>query len=121
MPWIYVQRSGHLLRPDGSHAGMGYSGRLTYRDNPSAQDLPNFGPIQAGFYTIGWPYNDRKHNKEFVMDLTPLSPISRSGFQIHGDKRGDPGFASEGCIILGPTVRAEIAVSGDRVLEVRKY
>ena len=37
---------------------------------------------------------------------------------IHGDSIGNPGSASEGCIILGPAIRHRIWNSGDRNLEV---
>jgi hypothetical protein len=42
----------------------------------------------------------------------------RSAFLVHGDSRKAPGTASEGCIILPPTVRAAVWASGDRELEV---
>ena len=42
----------------------------------------------------------------------------RSAFLIHGDSKSQPGTASEGCIILPPTVRAAISASNDRDLEV---
>lgn len=44
--------------------------------------------------------------------------LGRTAFQIHGDKIADPGNASTGCIILGPTIRPKIANSGDDILKV---
>lgn len=37
------------------------------------------------------------------------TPPGRSGFLIHGDNSKGDHSASEGCIILGPKVREEIA------------
>jgi hypothetical protein len=53
------------------------------------------------------------------MNLDPVdgtNTFGRSLFRIHGDNaRHD---ASEGCIILGPSIRKLIAASGDHDLEV---
>src|ERR1035437_3739858 len=122
MPWVYAQSSGELYRPDGTRAMTGYSGFLMGRNNPAFKSIHDYGPIPMGFYTIGHPYNDHTSHKTFVMDLTPIMPTStRSGFQIHGDSSEHPGFASNGCIVVGPAIRAEIAASRDRLLEVRVY
>jgi hypothetical protein len=41
-------------------------------------------------------------------------------FRIHGERKppATPGFASEGCIIMGPRVRSKVIMSSDRTLEV---
>jgi hypothetical protein len=44
--------------------------------------------------------------------------FGRFGFFIHGDSILNPGWASDGCVILGRMVRQRIAASGDPLLEV---
>lgn len=52
------------------------------------------------------------------MNLTPLghNALGRTGFMIHGNNIQDN--ASQGCVILGPTIRQQIAASNDHVLTV---
>jgi hypothetical protein len=115
--WTYHQRSGELLH-DGKFAGTGYSGHGDGRNSPEAQILANTGPIPQGRWKIG-PAHSHPHLGPCVMNLEPLAgteTFGRSAFRIHGDNaRHD---ASEGCIILGPSIRREIADSGDTELEV---
>jgi hypothetical protein len=117
MSWFYDQSSGEL-RHNGEFEGTGYSGTGNGRNNPSAQDLPNTGPIPQGKYHIG-PAYAHPHLGPCVMNLDPIegtNTFGRSLFRIHGDNaRHD---ASEGCIILGPSIRKLIAASGDHDLEV---
>ena len=122
MPWVYVQINGHLYRPGGSLAcRTGYSGFGYGKNNPGAQAVPYVGPIPTGLYMIGPPHNH--HGKRFAMELEALfcSSIKRDHFLIHGDNPHHPGSSSEGCIIVPPNVREEIAASDDKELEVRSY
>lgn len=115
--WTYDQSSGEL-RHDGAFEGTGYSGTGIGRNNPDAQNIPDTGPIPQGTYKIGAVY-DHPHLGPCVMALDPLpgtETFGRSLFRIHGDNmRHD---ASEGCVILGPSIRKLIATSGDHELEV---
>lgn len=115
--WTYHQKSGELLH-DGAFEGTGYSGRGGGRNNPQAQQIPTSGPIPQGKYHIG-PSYDHPHLGPCVMNLDALPETDTFGrdlFRIHGDNaRHD---ASEGCIILGPSIRRLIAASGDHELEV---
>lgn len=115
--WSYDQSSGEL-RHNGAFEGTGYSGTGIGRNRPEAQRIPNTGPIPQGRYKIGQAYK-HDHLGPCVMNLDPepdTETFGRSAFRIHGDNaRHD---ASEGCIILGPAIRKEIAASGDRELEV---
>ncbi len=117
MTWSYDQSSGEL-RHNGSFEGTGYSGTGIGRNSPDAQAIHNTGPIPQGRYHID-PKYDHPHLGPCVMNLEPLAgtiTFGRSLFRIHGDNaRHD---ASEGCIILGPLLRAAIANSGDHDLEV---
>ncbi len=118
MSWEYDQSSGEL-RHDGAFEGTGYSGTGIGRNAPDAQRIPHTGPIPQGRYRIGKDY-DHPHLGPCVMNLEPepgTDTFGRSLFRIHGDnKRHD---ASQGCIILGPTLRRLIARSFDDELEVK--
>ena len=117
MSWAYDQSTGELRR-DGVFEGTGYSGTGIGRNRPDAQKIPDTGPIPQGKYIISAPYL-HPHLGPCVMNLVPVpgtDTFGRTAFRIHGDNaRHD---ASEGCIILGPSIRKEIAASGDHELEV---
>lgn len=123
--WTYVQKTGELLR-DGLHVALGYSGfddpdtGQPGKNSPELENVEDVGPIPVGRYFIGSPHDTLTHGP-FVLPLTPDATnemFGRSAFLIHGDSVVDPGTASRGCIIMARKVRAEIAQSGDRVLQV---
>lgn len=115
--WTYSQKTGDLLH-DGKFRGTGYSGTSIGRNRPSAENIAGVGPIPQGIYKISSSYND-PHLGPCVMQLNPepgTYTFGRSLFRIHGDNsRND---ASHGCIILGPSIRREIAESNDNELTV---
>src|SRR5579864_6406044 len=117
MPWTYEQNSGRLFKPSGIEATQGISGDFLHANFPPSQGLQFAGPIPVGLYRIGHAYPS--HLGPFTMDLTPIghNALDRHDFRIHGTKGHH--WASEGCIILGPEIRQEIAMSSDRVLKVR--
>lgn len=53
------------------------------------------------------------------MNLTPVghNALGRGGFMFHGDNVQNS--ASQGCVILGPTIRQQISASGDHVFTVQ--
>jgi hypothetical protein len=115
--WFYSQLSGELV-----HAcrvvGHGYSGTGEGRNNPGMQAMACVGPIPQGVYKIGTSYHD-PHLGPCVMHLDPepgTDTFGRSLFRIHGNNAAND--ASEGCVILGPAVRASISASLDRDLTV---
>lgn len=113
------QQTGTLIAPDGTRTPC-YSGKGQYKNNPTYDELMDWGPIPKGVYRIGDPVNTVTHGP-FVLPLTPDAANlmhGRSGFLIHGDSIVDPGNASEGCIIVNRTTREKIAASGDRELHV---
>lgn len=117
--WTYAVKSGKLTH-NGEFEGTGYSGLGWAKNNPNCDHLPNTGPIPLGNYTIG-PAHDHPELGPCVMNLDPApgtTTYGRSAFRIHGDSREHPGAASHGCIVLGPSIRALIAKSTDRRLEV---
>ena len=121
MPWIYDQLSASLYAPNGTEvtnsASGSYSGNFRYANYPPAQGLSFAGPIPKGRYKIGESYH-HPHLGPLTMDLSPdgHSALGRTEFRIHGSSGH---HSSAGCIILGPDIRLEIAVSVDRTLEVR--
>jgi Protein of unknown function (DUF2778) len=120
--WQYSQSTGKLTDPQGSLAGVGYSGNGTGLNEPDYQSIKNHGPIPQGDYTIGPAYSDSEKGPS-VLPLTPNPTnemFGRSGFLIHGDLIGEVGkfLASDGCIILAHDIRQAISDSADRALEV---
>ena len=81
------------------------------------QNVPNQGPSPTGQYQIGASYNHPQKGP-ISMNLTPIghNALGRSGFMIHGNNVQNN--ASQGCIILGPAIRQQIAASSDHVLVV---
>jgi hypothetical protein len=109
--YVYSQSSGNVTKfvdGVGTPVGTGYSGDQTYYNNPDAQSIKNEGPIPQGQYDIGKVDNHKGPN---TIDLSPADTntmYSRDNFLIHGDNSGANHTASQGCIILGPSVRQEI-------------
>jgi hypothetical protein len=124
MEWLWKQASGELyLRgsPVVAPYARGYAGLGAGKNNPDLQCVQDIGPIPAGWYTIGQATAD-------PAPLTlPLQPdpgnemCGRSGFLIHADNIAKPGWASNGCIVIGDrTIREKIRDSGvNRLLVVR--
>lgn len=117
--WKYEQKTGRILH-DGVQMDIGYSGLGDGKNDPAFQDVQGVGPIPAGFYEIGEPFNTDTHGP-FVMRLTPYpanETFGRSGFLWHGDSSAHPGAASHGCIVSARSTREKVADSGDKKLEV---
>jgi hypothetical protein len=119
--WIYQQSTGNLTAPDGTLAGVGYSGNGADLNNPAGQGDVGHGPIPQGFWLIG------EFGPHVILgpESAPLSPVEGNdmdgrdgGFFIHGDNEEMNHTASDGCIILGPALRKAIAASGDVGLKV---
>jgi len=109
-----------MLKPDGNLLAIGYSGLGIAKNDPSAQHIPNMGPIPCGKYTILEPIDSPSHGP-YAMHLVPDTAnemFSRSAFMIHGDSLEHPGAASDGCIIQPKSARMTIWESGDHDLQV---
>jgi hypothetical protein len=121
MPWTYSQSTGQLKR-NGAVVGTGYSGSglgpSTGRNNPSMEAIADHGPIPAGQYQIGFAYSHPQKGPT-TMNLTPIGHDARGRtlFRIHGNNAQND--ASQGCVILGPSLRQQIATSGDFILIVQ--
>lgn len=117
--WTYEQRTGCLLRPDGSLAGIGYSGFGEHRNRPESEALPGLGPIPRGLYSIG-DEEESSVTGKVVLRLTPIGhdAHNRTALEMHGDSREHPGKASHGCIIQQRPQREEVAGSDDDLCNV---
>ncbi|QCT21935.1 DUF2778 domain-containing protein [Jejubacter calystegiae] len=118
MAWKYSQSTGELWH-NGKLIGKGYSGSLTNQNNPDRQHVRGMGPIPRGTWRIGG-YTNSKGPMTITLTQVSGEGFGRSLFRIHGEKRPPavPGFASEGCIIMGPNIRRKIIQSTDTTLEV---
>jgi len=119
MPYVFNQSTGDFLH-DAQHLAVGYAGHPPNVNRPSAQSIPNEGPIPQGLYNIG-PQFTHPTAGPVVMRLTPFPTnkmFGRDGFLIHGDTPAMDYTASNGCIVLPRATRALIASSGDTVLQV---
>jgi hypothetical protein len=122
MPFTYEQTTGRFSR-DGELIGIGYSGHAEGLNNPAEEQVVGVGPIPAGDWTIGPAHSDGKLGP-VVMNLDPAAPFDaygRSLFRIHGDNDLLNHSGSDGCIVLGPTYRHQVAAAvagGDTALTV---
>jgi len=126
MAWEYDRASGTLTH-NGTVKTTGYSGKGRYKNHPETEAIhaphgsPDAAPLPSGSYTISAPFNSHVTGA-YAMRLNPNSSntmFGRGDFEIHGDSRQHPGEASEGCVVIAPSVRREIWASGDRTLKVR--
>ena len=117
--WVYRQSTGELTY-NGQHVATGFSGADEGKNNPDMQGVENVGPIPQGRYSIGPQHYSPKVGPG-AMNLTPLpgtATYGRTLFRIHGDSRDAPGTGSEGCIVLPPNIRSQLARSPDHTLTV---
>ena len=116
--WTYRQSTGEL-HLDGSFEGMGYSGHGDGVNNPTMEAVRGVGPVPAGRWTIGPPRNHPPLGS-VVMALMPVGfdPHGRSGFFMHGDNSKLNHTGSDGCIVMGRSIRQAVADSGVRALTV---
>lgn len=118
MPWIYRQRSGALIEPNGTVIAHGYSGFGEGKNNPEMQYVKSVGPVPVGSYKIGPPYNSPKVGPyALILDSLPGTDTrGRGDFRIHGDNATNT--ASHGCLIFPRNIREAIWKSKDRTLTV---
>jgi hypothetical protein len=120
--WYFYQDTGKLAHNDTTLA-QAYSGFGSDKDNPTAQNVPDCGPIPQGLYLIEWPDPNDPHGP-YSMRLTPATTNqmwNRLGFWIHGDSTTHPGEASRGCIVCPKPTRAILATCTDRALTVQQH
>lgn len=128
--FLWKLSEGLLYQMDGAFAltklGQGYSGDAEHQNQPASTHLINEGPLPVGLYLIG-PVRDVNGGPHgpFVLPLRPASVnlmYDRKDFLIHGGKSSDipgqPGTASEGCIVLPLPIRQKINAGTDKVLVV---
>lgn len=121
MTWTYTQTTGELRDASGNLKASGYSGNTWGLNNPAAQYQIGIGPIPTGDYTIGPPHSPVDHLGPLALPLWPAKTNEmhgRAGFFMHGDNRFGNHTASNGCIIMSPTVRQAVHLSLDKQLRV---
>lgn len=121
----YTQKTGRLYRFVGgswNEIGVGYSGNGAGLNNHSLEDTPNVGPCPVGLWSLGFPFQHATKGPN-CFRLTPLTYRGpRFGFMMHGDnKTPEPNDASDGCIVMGPTIRQSIADPKEDYLLVEAY
>ena len=117
MVWTYKQSTGQMYHDD-ELVDSGYSGVLTNKNNPDRQHVKGMGPLPRGTYRITGQ-STSKGPMTIILEQRDGDSFGRSAFRIHGERtHGAAGFASEGCIILGPATRRQILRSGDTEVKV---
>jgi hypothetical protein len=118
--WTYRQSTGEIFDDPGNVIGVGYSGRTPYKNDPTAQNIKDEGPLPQGFYTIEPP--ELNHTVgEYAMALVPFinnTMWGRGSFYIHGDNPAHIGASSDGCVVINRSARELIWQSGDHTLNV---
>ncbi|WP_235075415.1 MULTISPECIES: tlde1 domain-containing protein [unclassified Asaia] len=90
--------------------GTGYSGHGQGLNNPNDQYTHDEGPIPQGTYNIGDPI-DKSNTGPNSIPLTPADGTDtqgRNGFYMHGDNSNGNNSASDGCVIMAPSVRNSV-------------
>lgn len=120
--WTFKISAGTFSDPTGKVVcTTAYSGHPPHVNDVSAIKIQNQGPLPPGTYGIGQPRNPPDHLGPLAMPLNPSAPTTtygRNGFFIHGDNQNMDHTASDGCVILPHDVRAMVAQSTDRTLQV---
>lgn len=120
MNWLYVQRTGHLYRPDGSLLTTAYAGHGAGVNQPALQDQIGIGPLPTGLYTIG-TNRPGTHMGPIAIALLPDAANQMHGraeFYCHLDTRTRDHSASAGCIVMGVGPLAQIAQARGQKIEV---
>lgn len=117
---VYVQSSGEFFNGAGpvlTPLCKGYSGAGAHKNNPTSECISSLGPIPRGWYAM--KYIAELEGMAAVIRLVPdegNAMCGRTGFLIHGDSRTQPGWASEGCIVVGDaTMRTQLGNGFDRL------
>lgn len=121
MTFRYRQSTGEWFGPDGRLWATGWSGHTDGRNNPLMQSRHGIGPLPVGIYIIGDPVDPPDHLGLLAMPLTPDATnemFGRGDFYIHGANPVYPELSSDGCIVLGKSVRQRICDAPEDRLEV---
>jgi len=120
--WTYEQATGYLIAADGTKLEPpGYAGNGEWKNDPSAQDIKDHGPLPQGFYTMSQLIEDDPVTGLYTIVLVPDATnemFGRSAFRIHGDSEEHPGNASDGCIVQVRANRVRVWTSLDHRLLV---
>lgn len=124
MTYEYHQSSGLLYLADSdlgrALVARGYAGKADGLNNPDAEHIVRVGPLPRGRWRLGSPIDHPRLGPLSIPLTRAEIPYGRSGFFIHGDNARADFSASSGCIILPRSVRAWVAWSGIRTLDVER-
>lgn len=123
----YEQITGFMYDDNGQLLGKGYSGHPPHRNDPSSEGVPNIGPIPCGTYNITAMEPNTTEHGPYVLVLSPDGPTRQrilsynrtpDEFRVHGDEIKVPGMASQGCIVMPPSVREVLWTGPDHIIDV---
>lgn len=125
MIYTYEQCSGKLFDGSGEFIGVGYAGGNCGKNpegvnNPAMQEMRSVGPLPQGLYSLG-AVVEGSHLGVFAIPLMPdpaNEMFGRSAFYCHGDNKLGNQSASEGCIIMPPSIRRMIYAGIDSKIRV---
>lgn len=118
---VYRRSTGELTL-DGRSLATGYSGSGAAKNNPEMQSSQGQGLIPQGTNTMD-PQFYSPATGPGAIRLTPnreTEKFGRKDFEMNGDSIRHPGTASEGCIIMPPEVRKQVAALLNRALTVMR-
>lgn len=133
--WLYAycyfnQAAGGITcyGDDGSSMSdpQAYSGYGSAANNPAWVSWSGIGPLPAGDYWIGPPYDGNLGKPQFrltpvkdpFMHIPDMSYRDPHSFLIHANSQDHPGMASEGCIVTSRALRHWLAEEGGGVTTV---
>jgi len=107
-------RQGTFTDNQNGQSISAYSGDQSHYNEAQYQQLSAQGPLPNGYYKVA---SCGSHIGPHSCALEPINGTNtygRSGFYIHGDNAQMDHTASEGCIIVGPSMRQNVE-AGDTV------
>jgi len=123
--FIFEQSTGKMFDESGECIAVGYAGGNCGKNpegvnNTTLQASHSIGPLPQGVYTLGTAV-EGSHLGAFAIPLIPDSGnemFGRSAFFCHGDNSFGNESASEGCIIMPPSIRHQIYGSPNAQIKV---
>jgi hypothetical protein len=110
--YTYSQSTGELRHANGTLIATGYSGYGYGKNNATAQNVTDVGPLPQGNWKIG-PLLDGGNMGPNVRHLEPQdgndvfnTTRHASSFYMHGCNGN--GNASTGCLVIGPATRKQV-------------
>jgi hypothetical protein len=110
--FVFEQSTGKMFDPSGEFIGIGYAGGNCGKNpegvcNSALQASHSIGPLPQGLYSLGVAV-EGSHLGAFAIPLIPDAKnemFGRSAFYCHGDNSAANQSASEGCVVIAPSIR----------------